>query len=319
MASGYICELFCSLVHRWKPSLAQAVACLLTFACARALLAMLGRLQWLRQQIAAGKHISVHFTYNAQESKDKVRFVIDGNAGDRLQDSLFLVAALDLVTAAVSKSVTVDRGHRFSSGRSEVCFWLQHPENVPSPCGTSGYSKISKMTRKEMEVALKEALRQDPALARPAAPVPPLEVLNMPIPAFATPAKAVERLEAKIVEIDSQIDGLLSARGLPSGRGAQSQDSGDGSAAGAWIAGSIFDGTRAAAATGTDAIGLRPMASSFAGLPSGQREPSRPSSASTQTAPAHWPLLAGSDPELKEKLRRRLNLLEDSRHKGRFR
>ncbi len=118
---------------------------------------MLGRLQWLRQQIIAGKHISVHFTYNAQESKDKVRFVIDGNAGDRPQDSLFLDAALDLVTAAVSKSVTVDRGHRFSSGRSEVCFWLQRPENVPSPRGTSGYSKnsemFSKMTRNEKEAA----------------------------------------------------------------------------------------------------------------------------------------------------------------------
>ena len=179
---------------------------------------MLGRLPWLRQQIIAGKHISVHFTYNTQESKDKVRFVIDGNAGDRLQDSLFLDAALDLVTAAVSKSVTVDRGHRFSSGRSEVCFWLQRPENVPSPRGTSGYSKISemfsKMTPKEKEAAYKEAPRQDPASARPAAPAPP-------------------------------------------------------------------------------------------GLSSGQSEPSRqsapsvtqPSSASTQVAPAHRPLLAGSDSE----------------------
>ena len=96
----------------------------MAFVRALALLDMviLGRLQWLKDQIEAGRAVSVYFSANA-DGKDKVRFVLEP-AQLKRPVSVLLLAAVDLLASTATSAVVVDRGHRHSSGRSEVSFWL---------------------------------------------------------------------------------------------------------------------------------------------------------------------------------------------------
>ena len=86
------------------------------------------RLHWLQKQVEAGHAVSVHLTYNAATRKDKIRFLVSPHAKCGPPDShasLIIPSAIQLVISASFSSNVVDRGHRFSDGSSEACFWLR--------------------------------------------------------------------------------------------------------------------------------------------------------------------------------------------------
>ena len=88
---------------------------------------VLARIQFVEGKCTAGFPVSVHFTGCMLNGREKVRFVV-GNVASvptPLQPPLCLRAALGIVRQAAAHAVVVDRGHRYSSGASEVC--VLHP------------------------------------------------------------------------------------------------------------------------------------------------------------------------------------------------
>ncbi|CAK0840291.1 unnamed protein product [Prorocentrum cordatum] len=83
------------------------------------------RLRWLRDQVVAG--VAAHLTFGAAaiEGRGKVKVVLDP-ARPRTSPTAraVLLSALTSLEEQAGNAVVVDRGHRFSDGRTEVCFWL---------------------------------------------------------------------------------------------------------------------------------------------------------------------------------------------------
>ena len=75
--------------------------------------------------------MSAHLSHNAKTSKDKVRFCLAPMTANPLsQSSPMIMAAIDMVAQATLTHVVVDRGHHYSDGSSEVCFWLSSIHKV---------------------------------------------------------------------------------------------------------------------------------------------------------------------------------------------
>ena len=108
-------------------------------------MALLARLNWLQQQVERGHEVTVHFSWNAATLKDKVRFCIGAPADHdtRQPTSVLLTGAIQMVSEATVTAVVVDRGHKFSSGKAEICFWIQRRNPSPEPGGGSKKSSIA--------------------------------------------------------------------------------------------------------------------------------------------------------------------------------
>ena len=100
---------------------------------------VLARIEFVEGKCAAGYPVSVHFSGCMLNGREKVRFVIGNVASESspLQPPSCLLAALGIVRQYSAHSVVVDRGHRYSSGASEVCFYFQHRCN-----GSSGWDRL---------------------------------------------------------------------------------------------------------------------------------------------------------------------------------
>ena len=69
--------------------------------------------------------MSVHFSVAADRHKDKIRFLLSGSSLEEpFTPSVAIQHALSTLEHMVSHSCVVDRGHRFSSGKSEFSFWI---------------------------------------------------------------------------------------------------------------------------------------------------------------------------------------------------
>ena len=83
------------------------------------------RLCWLRDQVVAG--VAAHLTFGAAaiEGRGKVKVVLDpARPSTSPTARAVLLSALAALEEQAGCAVVVDRGHRFSDGRTEVCFWL---------------------------------------------------------------------------------------------------------------------------------------------------------------------------------------------------
>ena len=106
---------------------------------------ILERVRWLRSQLLSGKEMSVHLTVAADRSKDKVRFLLSGSTlKEPFTRSVAIQHALCTLEYMTSHACVVDRGHRYSNGKSEFCFWISsfggvsgdggmHPLNANAP------------------------------------------------------------------------------------------------------------------------------------------------------------------------------------------
>ena len=93
-----------------------------------ALMACRARLSWLLEQVHAGRNVCVSFSYNADLRREKIKFVLD----DALASTIAtyrpcIFSALWSVAAAMEVAVVTDKGHKASSGRCVVEFWIRQP------------------------------------------------------------------------------------------------------------------------------------------------------------------------------------------------
>ena len=104
----------------------------------------LQRLQWLASQILAGRSAFVTFSFNALTRREKVKFTLDSSFDVSGSPRPCVMGALLAVQHACLSSVSTDKGHSSSDGRTVVEFWVQQIRWVQSesceaadPAGTA--------------------------------------------------------------------------------------------------------------------------------------------------------------------------------------
>ena len=104
----------------------------------------LQRLQWLASQILAGRSAFVTFSFNALTRREKVKFTLDSSFDVSGSPRPCVMGALLAVQHACMSSVSTDKGHSSSDGRTVVEFWVQQIRWVQSesceaadPAGTA--------------------------------------------------------------------------------------------------------------------------------------------------------------------------------------
>ena len=91
---------------------------------------VIARIQHLRDSALAGGELSVHCSMNHSLGTGKVKVIVHVPSRISIAASIgtgLVVATLDILYAyAVDDNYTItDRGHKHSSGISEVCFWIR--------------------------------------------------------------------------------------------------------------------------------------------------------------------------------------------------
>ena len=132
------------------------IAAILAHACAlvkglhgasvppRAVLIMvvLGRLRWILEKLDAGHIIHYSQSFSSLSGKSKLKFVIEPKSDvvPRLHRVLLRFTLQNVMTTIAIQGVTsVDRGHKHSSGASEIGIWIQVPK-VDDSADSSGSS-----------------------------------------------------------------------------------------------------------------------------------------------------------------------------------
>ena len=84
-----------------------------------------GRLAWARERIVSGVPAFITVGGAACRDRGKVKLVIDHDgAVTSPMTRTLLVDALDSIARRATHTTTVDRGHRHTSGTSEICIWF---------------------------------------------------------------------------------------------------------------------------------------------------------------------------------------------------
>eukprot|EP00929_Paragymnodinium_shiwhaense_P114613 TRINITY_DN8306_c0_g1_i1.p1 TRINITY_DN8306_c0_g1~~TRINITY_DN8306_c0_g1_i1.p1 ORF type:complete len:416 (+),score=80.50 TRINITY_DN8306_c0_g1_i1:68-1315(+) len=103
-------------------------------------MAVAARLRYIHDQLSHGLCISVHFTYATQSSRQKVRICIDERAPPIPAFGRPAIrSALNCIEAQIEQHAVVDRGHRYSNGVTEICFWLAPLPPALSEAGPDGH------------------------------------------------------------------------------------------------------------------------------------------------------------------------------------
>ena len=87
------------------------------------------RLQWLISEIHSGRNTQVVFSFNPAQQREKVKFVLDDGYQCHAVYRPCVLGALTAVRCACESSITTDKGHRSSTGKTTVEFWLQQHVN----------------------------------------------------------------------------------------------------------------------------------------------------------------------------------------------
>ena len=114
-----------------------------------------GRLSWISSKLALGHQVWMTHTFSRETGRTKVKFIVGAEPGviPKLHMLMFR-CAIESLTALVSipEVVVMDRGHKHSDGRSEICLWLrireeqqadgasQDVKDVPVSCAVQGDS-----------------------------------------------------------------------------------------------------------------------------------------------------------------------------------
>eukprot|EP00927_Polykrikos_kofoidii_P080192 TRINITY_DN7707_c0_g1_i9.p1 TRINITY_DN7707_c0_g1~~TRINITY_DN7707_c0_g1_i9.p1 ORF type:complete len:268 (+),score=34.55 TRINITY_DN7707_c0_g1_i9:106-909(+) len=84
---------------------------------------VVGWIQWVLGQIERGRPVTLHVTHSSN-AKTKVRVILGLVGGECAAPPMFFRQVLNMVSEQLKQRIAVDRGHTFSSGRSEVAIWL---------------------------------------------------------------------------------------------------------------------------------------------------------------------------------------------------
>ena len=103
----------------------QAFASDRSLYCAPAQMVVAARISWLRQQAINGAYMT--YTTSQASDPDKAKFTVrifpDRHAVHGIAQTS-MVQLLDTLSHICHNAVVVDRGHKYSSGVSESCFWV---------------------------------------------------------------------------------------------------------------------------------------------------------------------------------------------------
>jgi hypothetical protein len=93
---------------------------------------VLGRISHLRGAILAGRQCTMHCSANPSTKCEKIKFLLQETAEANHSPQVAVLAVLDvLVSACVSDAVHImDRGHKHTSGVSEVCFYIKQVDTA---------------------------------------------------------------------------------------------------------------------------------------------------------------------------------------------
>ena len=90
------------------------------------------RLAWLRDRITAGTSVRICVGTAHDCTKAKVKFSLNGRGPPTsMITRQVLLGVVDSVSSTALLHVSVDRGHRFSSGDSEVAIWITYLDGIP--------------------------------------------------------------------------------------------------------------------------------------------------------------------------------------------
>lgn len=116
--------------------LAHAGICLVQRPPAKMVVA--ARLGWIRQQVAQGAPAFISFGAASDSTRSKCKVIVEpGGPATSACARLLLLDALSALDRRTSLSVTMDRGHKHSDGKSEISFWLSESPLQPSSHGWS--------------------------------------------------------------------------------------------------------------------------------------------------------------------------------------
>ena len=98
---------------------------------------VVARIVWLRDRVAAGVACGCDLGAARDPAKCKLKVVLKpGGVATSATTRDMVLRMLDLVSTLVVDHIAVDRGHRFSDGRVEACFWFR--QAGPFPGGPPG-------------------------------------------------------------------------------------------------------------------------------------------------------------------------------------
>ena len=90
-------------------------------------------MDYIRARIAEGCQVHIASSFSAQSGRDKVRFIIDQvpNVVPLMSQAMTL-RSLDTVVSLADAAATMDRGHKHSDGKCEICLWMTSLPSKPS-------------------------------------------------------------------------------------------------------------------------------------------------------------------------------------------
>ena len=91
------------------------------------------RLDFVRRMIAAGRRTRITFGASSG-GMTKIKITIESDPSSTTAHTRLMAGTLlDAAAHMVNISVAVDRGHKHSSGQSEICIWLKAQVATPAP------------------------------------------------------------------------------------------------------------------------------------------------------------------------------------------
>ena len=84
------------------------------------------RLSWLAREVWNGRSASVSFSFNVNNGREKVKFILDDVYVQSVVYRPALLSAISAVQIAMESSIVTDKGHKSKSHRQTVIeFWIE--------------------------------------------------------------------------------------------------------------------------------------------------------------------------------------------------
>jgi hypothetical protein len=103
------------------------------------IMVVLDRVAFLRQAVQVGRVCTAHCSFNSATGCEKIKVLVH-HAVNPVCGSHAVMHTLDYVKAACGKLQVTDRGHKHSSGTTEVCFYIRQHAKSNSQAAPTAHS-----------------------------------------------------------------------------------------------------------------------------------------------------------------------------------
>ena len=96
---------------------------------------VVNRIAWIARQLASGRKLHLTWAQAQSHGQLKIKVILHCNGEGSMSAfaRTLMMEQLQRLRELVSSHTCVDRGHKYTSGISEVCFWVAGPKHVASP------------------------------------------------------------------------------------------------------------------------------------------------------------------------------------------